>query len=156
MWGSSWPRDQTQVSCIASQFFTIWVTREAANICGLAGNVETGASEKEFINMVKSVIHSLRKVLYFKNRLFASPYKLTQNSVDCPDQKVADPASRASLYLSWDTVCTRCSFVCLKDRELDFTELPWTGCMTIWMLLWLLINQCLYEWQNSVWDLLLR
>ena len=116
----------------------------------------TGASEKEFINMVKSIIHTLWKVLYFKDRFFASPYKLTWNSVDCPDQKVADPASRASLYLSWDTVCSRCSFVCLKDRDLDFTELPWTGCMTVWMLLWLLINRCLYEWQNSVWDLLLR
>ena len=27
--GSSWPRDQTQVSCIASRFFTIWATWEA-------------------------------------------------------------------------------------------------------------------------------
>ena len=27
--GSSQPRDQTQVSCIASGFFTIWATREA-------------------------------------------------------------------------------------------------------------------------------
>ena len=26
--GSSWPRDQTQVSCIAGRFFTIWATRE--------------------------------------------------------------------------------------------------------------------------------
>ena len=26
--GSSWPRDQTQVSCIASRFFTVWATRE--------------------------------------------------------------------------------------------------------------------------------
>ena len=26
---SSWPRDRTQVSCIAGGFFTIWVTREA-------------------------------------------------------------------------------------------------------------------------------
>ena len=26
--GSSQPRDQTQVSCIASRFFTIWATRE--------------------------------------------------------------------------------------------------------------------------------
>ena len=26
--GSSWPRTQTQVSCIASGFFTIWATRE--------------------------------------------------------------------------------------------------------------------------------
>ena len=27
--GSSWPRDQTQVSCITGRFFTIWPTREA-------------------------------------------------------------------------------------------------------------------------------
>ena len=26
--GSSWPRDQTQVSCIAGRFFIIWATRE--------------------------------------------------------------------------------------------------------------------------------
>ena len=26
--GSSWPRDQTQASCIAGRFFTIWATRE--------------------------------------------------------------------------------------------------------------------------------
>ena len=26
--GSFWPRDQTQVSCIAGGFFTIWATRE--------------------------------------------------------------------------------------------------------------------------------
>ena len=28
-WEYSWPRDQTQVSCIAGGFFTIWVIREA-------------------------------------------------------------------------------------------------------------------------------
>ena len=27
--GSSQPRDQTQVSCIAARFFTSWATREA-------------------------------------------------------------------------------------------------------------------------------
>ena len=27
--GSSQPKDQTQVSCIAGRFFTIWATREA-------------------------------------------------------------------------------------------------------------------------------
>ena len=26
--GSFWPRDQTQVTCIAGRFFTIWATRE--------------------------------------------------------------------------------------------------------------------------------
>ena len=32
--GSSQPRDQTQVSCIASRFFTIWATREAVLVIG--------------------------------------------------------------------------------------------------------------------------
>ena len=27
--GSSWPRDRTQVSCIAGRCFTVWATREA-------------------------------------------------------------------------------------------------------------------------------
>ena len=30
--GSSWPRDWTQVSCIAGRFFTVWATREALGI----------------------------------------------------------------------------------------------------------------------------
>ena len=34
--GSSWPRDQTQVSCIADRFFTIRVTREAPGILSLS------------------------------------------------------------------------------------------------------------------------
>ena len=29
--GSSQPRDQTQVSCIAGRFFPIWTTKEVAN-----------------------------------------------------------------------------------------------------------------------------
>ena len=31
--GSSRPRDQTQFSCIAGRFFTIWATRETCKIC---------------------------------------------------------------------------------------------------------------------------
>ena len=30
--GSSWPRDQTQVSCAAGRFFTNWATREVAYV----------------------------------------------------------------------------------------------------------------------------
>ena len=38
--GSSWPRDQTQVSRIAGRFFTIWATREALPLlyyCDIVG-----------------------------------------------------------------------------------------------------------------------
>ena len=45
--GSSWPRDQTQVSNIAGRFFTIWATREAQYGCipkeKLIWNVEISA-----------------------------------------------------------------------------------------------------------------
>ena len=30
--GSSWPKDQTQFSCIAGRFLTIWVTRETRSL----------------------------------------------------------------------------------------------------------------------------
>ena len=30
--GSSWPRNQTQVSCIAGRHFTVWATREALKL----------------------------------------------------------------------------------------------------------------------------
>ena len=30
--GSSWPRNQTQVSCISGRFFTVWATREALSL----------------------------------------------------------------------------------------------------------------------------
>ena len=30
--GSSWPRDQTSVSCIAGGFFTVYTTRDALSI----------------------------------------------------------------------------------------------------------------------------
>ena len=30
--GSSWPRDWTQVSCIAGEFFTIWATGETGGL----------------------------------------------------------------------------------------------------------------------------
>ena len=35
---SSWSRDQTQISCIADRFFTIWATREAPNVHLLFGS----------------------------------------------------------------------------------------------------------------------
>ena len=36
--GSSWPRDQTQVSCIAGRCFNLWATREACKAVNLQLN----------------------------------------------------------------------------------------------------------------------
>ena len=49
--GSSQPRDQTQVSCIAGGFFTVWATREAqeywsvGSLSLLQGNFPTQESK---------------------------------------------------------------------------------------------------------------
>ena len=37
--GSSWPRDQTQVSHIAGRFFTVWDTREAP-MCSMGNYIQ--------------------------------------------------------------------------------------------------------------------
>ena len=42
--GSSWPRDWTQVSCIAGGFFTVWTTREAP---------ENKQKNKQFLKSLK-------------------------------------------------------------------------------------------------------
>ena len=57
-WGSSQPRDQTQVSCTVGRFFTVWATRKAQNI--LPGFKQIfilvfyGCWEKWFLFKVKS------------------------------------------------------------------------------------------------------
>ena len=44
---SSWPRDQTQTSCIAGRFFTIWVTRSYWYYG--PGNTKRGSSESDVV-----------------------------------------------------------------------------------------------------------
>ena len=41
--GSSQPRDQTQVSCIAGRFFTSWATREAQEYLSVASSFSSGS-----------------------------------------------------------------------------------------------------------------
>ena len=44
--GSSQPRDQTQVSCIAGRFFTSWATSEAQLYCGWHQNLTSRLRKK--------------------------------------------------------------------------------------------------------------
>ena len=37
---SSWPRDQTQVSCIAGRFFTVWATREGPHTIYTSSHIQ--------------------------------------------------------------------------------------------------------------------
>ena len=63
--GSSQPRDQTQVSCIAGRFFTFWATREAQRGSG-------GRSIRK--TLVKGECNAVKPLLY--KRFSASPEEL--------------------------------------------------------------------------------
>ena len=67
--GSSWPRDQTQVSCIAGRFFTLWATREAlyipSRIAHLALSMLWG--RYELYRLGRGVICTCPKVLQLMN-----------------------------------------------------------------------------------------
>ena len=66
--GSSWPRDQTQVSRIAGRFFTNWATREAFSLpkdvsihrCPLYFKAATDAVIKHILGGGESLIHELQ------------------------------------------------------------------------------------------------
>ena len=50
---SSWPRNRTQVSCIADRLFTCWATREA-RICGLIYIIQTSFFHMKKLNFKKN------------------------------------------------------------------------------------------------------
>ena len=60
--GSSWPRDQTRVSCIACRFFTIWATREAQQK-GIRFSKNRGQQRmRQLTGITNSMDMSLRKL----------------------------------------------------------------------------------------------
>ena len=90
--GSSWPRDWTQVSCIAGGFFAIWVTREAhctsylyyiIVICG-------------HILLCFYIMHSHCNI-----KLFYDVIGITQRMGKCHDKKLAGIWKQKSLSHVW-------------------------------------------------------
>ena len=61
-WGSSQPRDWTQVSCIAGEFFTTWTTRKAPKNTG-AGSLSL-LQENFLIQELNQGLLHCRQILY--------------------------------------------------------------------------------------------
>ena len=59
--GSSQPRDQTQVSCIAGRFFTIWATREVSPRSEISHTDLIKYSQNEVISKAKDYISLIMK-----------------------------------------------------------------------------------------------
>ena len=75
---SSQPRDQTQVSCFAGRFYTIWVTRKVPNLL-LQREVFLHVSHYfHFENNNSQIIFLFLSfiLIYSKELIFASYYKL--------------------------------------------------------------------------------
>ena len=55
--GSSWPRDRTQVSCIAGRHFNLWATREAPflidtfNFLSLSSALFSWTTQESYVNL---------------------------------------------------------------------------------------------------------
>ena len=71
--GSSWPRDQTQVSCIAGRHFTLWATREDQR-------------KKSHYVMIKEFIHQKNKafIYIYASNIGAPKYTKVLIAQSCP------------------------------------------------------------------------
>ena len=67
--GSSWPRDQTWVSCIAGRFFTVWVTRDIQ---------KSEESDQSAATLYCMAISATPVPSSFRNPSFLSPRSLHQ------------------------------------------------------------------------------
>ena len=73
--GSSWPRDQTHISCIAGRFFTVWAAREAQEYW-------SGILQGE----IQGLNHHLLCLLHRQaGSLPLAPPKEIHNSLECPN-----------------------------------------------------------------------
>ena len=63
--GSSWPRDQTQVSCMASRFFTVWATTGQRWVLIPVYSLSSFTSTGKFLNLSSIVCSALKWVIPF-------------------------------------------------------------------------------------------
>ena len=70
--GSSWPRDRTQVSCIAGRLFTIWATREAQWIACLPSKYHSWTC-----NLLSEAVFTWNINSFIKH--FEDPAKITND-----------------------------------------------------------------------------
>ena len=83
--GSSWPRDQTQVSCIAGSFFTSWATRKAQEYwSGVAYPFPSGSSQPRNRTGVSCIAgRSLPTELSGKPRLWSDYHNSADYHIHC-------------------------------------------------------------------------
>ena len=85
--GSSWPRNQTQVSCIAGRFFTNWATREESLCC-----LKLEGLDKEILD---TILPLLKLQAHFRSWQW-SPYMYVYTYVSIQCQLL----SRVQLFLT--------------------------------------------------------
>ena len=132
--GSSWPRDQTQVSCIAGRHFTLWATREAP--FNNYSNIYTSEfflmskSIPLFFKTLISVLADITKMflVFPKVGIFLSLFQFYTNTRNSP--KVSSILNCLPVLISralskWKAKVVTCFLPCfLSNASLGESSLP--------------------------------
>ena len=110
--GSSWPRDRTQVPCIASRFFTVWATREEAPLndkkrnintrCGVIGTSLIGPTHLSLDPVTVSLKRKHQRSLHsLKPRNQVEPENNYKYVRDLSEKAVAPHSSTLAWKIPW-------------------------------------------------------
>ena len=153
--GSPRPRDQTQVSCIAGRFFTIWATREAPRSYMLWVNWTLEPQpENPWVAMTilcatsKTWCSQVKKIKYFLKKI---PFHSTQK-----ERTLQTPCSQTSSLQNSETVHFCCLslqsvVLCHSPQEMSAnpSSLPTVLLLSLWVLWpWCIIRACRDTWQG--------
>ena len=123
--GSSSPRDQTQISCIAGRLFTIWATREAWFYTWECIRVSAAFSVCPILtfpySVYKSILYWAHEYCFSRFHIYALIYDTCFSFSDLLYSVQEAVGSSASLQLT-----QICSFLCLSN-------IPLYKCTTIFL-----------------------
>ena len=140
--GSSWPRDRTQVFCIAGGFFTIWATREAKKNIFLFSSVQSLSGVRLFatpwiaahqasLSITNSrsspKLMSIESVMPSSHLILVVPFSSYPQSLPASD---SFPMSQLFAWGGQNTgVSALASFFPMKSQ--GWSPLEWTGWISL-------------------------
>ena len=80
--GSSWPRDRTQVSCIAGRFFAVWATKEAPKCESVSHSVMSNCDPMD-CSLPGFSVQGFSSQEYWSKKPFTSLENLSNPRISC-------------------------------------------------------------------------
>ena len=117
--GSSLPRDQTQVSCIADRFFTVWATREALEWTKISHKLVIVKACDRYMEVHYTIVSAFKTLNYetihrtFQRNVQKGPCTLHPSSVLTSCMTVGMDISTIHRACSDSITYTRAGHVCV-------------------------------------------